>query len=44
MGETTRRIRDAGGRAEIIKTDSPKLELLARNGSGSRRHQPMRQT
>jgi glyoxylase-like metal-dependent hydrolase (beta-lactamase superfamily II) len=28
MGETTRRIRDAGGRAEIIKTDGPKLLAL----------------
>lgn len=28
MGETTRRIRDAGGRAEIIKTDGPKLVAL----------------
>lgn len=28
MGETTRRIRDAGGRAEIITTDGPKLLVL----------------
>ena len=29
MGETTRRIRDAGGRSELIATDGPKLTALA---------------
>jgi glyoxylase-like metal-dependent hydrolase (beta-lactamase superfamily II) len=29
VGETTRRIRDAGGRSELIATDGPKLTALA---------------